>query len=80
MLSDYINSALSKAEYKKLEDGDWFAEIPGFDGIWANAENVEACRAELIEVLENWILVKLSDRDTLPETGVEIGVKRAQVG
>lgn len=79
MISDYIHAALSKAEYKKLEDGDWFAEIAGFDGVWANGESVETCRAELIEVLEDWILIKLRDRDPLPEIGVELGVKLAHV-
>jgi len=29
-----------------------FAEIPGFDGVWANAATVEACRSELREVLK----------------------------
>jgi predicted RNase H-like HicB family nuclease len=80
MLAEYIDVALEKAEYKKLEDDSWYAEIPGFDGVWANGESVEACRRELIEVLEGWVFLKLNDRDSLPEIGVEIGVRRAQVG
>lgn len=80
MLADYIHAALKKSEYRTLEDGSWFAEIPGFVGVWANGDSVEACRDQLIEVLEDWIFLKLGDRDSLPETGVEIGVKRAQVG
>ena len=32
MLTEYLAAALRKAEYKKLEDGSWFAEIPGFKG------------------------------------------------
>ena len=79
MLSDYIHTALRKAEYRKLEEGTWFAEIPGFDGVWANGEYVEGCRAELMEVLEDWILLKLRDQDPLPEIGVELGGKRAHV-
>ena len=30
MLTEYIHAALKRAEYKKLEDGSWFAEIPEF--------------------------------------------------
>lgn len=79
MFSEYVHAALKRADYKRLEDGTWFAEIPGFEGIWANGENVEACRADLIEVLEDWILLKVRDRDPLPEVGVEIGVRPAHM-
>ena len=41
MLSEYIHKALEKARYKVLEDGTWFAEISGFEGVWANAGTVE---------------------------------------
>ena len=76
MLSEYIQVALEGAEYKKIEDGTWFAEIPGFEGVWANSETVEACRKELVEVLEEWLLVKLRDRDPIPELkGVTISIK-----
>jgi predicted RNase H-like HicB family nuclease len=47
MLTEYIKAGLKKAEYKKLEDGSWYAEIPGFKGVWANGESVEECRNEL---------------------------------
>jgi len=58
MLFEYIQSALKYAEYKKLEDNTWFAEIPNFAGVWANAKSIEECRTELAEVLEEWILLK----------------------
>ena len=44
MLGEYIQGAIENAEYKKLEDGSWFAEIPGFDGVWANGKSVKECR------------------------------------
>ena len=52
MLTEYIHAALKRGEYKKLEDQSWFAEIPGFEGVWANGGTIEECRAELLEVLE----------------------------
>lgn len=76
MLTEYIQKALQKAHYKELEDGTWFAEIPGFQGIWANAASVEECRRELTEVLEEWLILKIRDRNPIPEIeGVTIRIK-----
>ena len=76
MLIEYIDKALKKAEYKKLEDGTWFTEIPGFEGVWANGKTVEKCRAELREVLDEWLVLKLKDGDPIPSLGgVEIKIK-----
>jgi predicted RNase H-like HicB family nuclease len=76
MLTEYIQKALEKAHYKVLEDGTWFAEIPGFQGVWANAATVEECRHELTEILEEWLVLKIRDRDPIPEIeGVTIRVK-----
>jgi predicted RNase H-like HicB family nuclease len=78
MLFEYIQKALRKAEYKLLDNGTWFAEIPGFEGIWANGQTVEECRNELQEVLEEWLVLKIRDRDPIPEIeGAEIRIKEA---
>ena len=66
MLIKYLEAAVKKAEYKRLEDDTWFVEIPGLRGVWANAKNIEDCRAELIEVLEEWILLKTRDHEDIP--------------
>ncbi len=76
MLIEYIQKALDKAQYKKLKDTTWFADIPGFQGVWANGNTVEECRTELSEVLEEWILLKIKDNDNIPKLGsIEINVK-----
>ena len=81
MLTEYIQAALKKALYKKLEDNTWFAEIPGFEGLWANAGTVEECRNELIEVLEEWVLLKIRDADPLPIVeGFTIRVQQEAAG
>jgi predicted RNase H-like HicB family nuclease len=67
MILEYCEKAIEKAEYKKLEDGTWFAEIPGFQGVWANSNTVEECRKELITVLEEWLVLKLRDQNPIPE-------------
>jgi len=42
MLTDYIQAALRQAHYE-LEDGTFYGEIPGFMGIVASGETLEAC-------------------------------------
>ena len=75
MLTKYVQKALEKAQYKVLEDGSWFAEIPGFQGVWANKSAVEDCRHELVEVLEEWLILKIRDHNPIPiieGVGIEI--------
>ena len=66
LLVDYSEKALKKAKYKRLNDGTWFAEIDGFQGVWGNGLTIEECRQDLLEVLEEWIILKLQDGDNLP--------------
>jgi predicted RNase H-like HicB family nuclease len=78
MLVEYIQGAIEGAEYRKLEDGTWFAEIPGFEGLWANGKSVEERRKELIEVLEEWLVLKIKDRDPIPVIkGIDINIREA---
>ena len=58
---------MQKATYEILsDDGSFYGEIPGFQGVWANAATSESCREELQSVLEDWILVRVTDRLPLP--------------
>lgn len=66
MLQTYIQKAMQKAQYKKLEDGSWFAEVPGLQGVWANGHSVESCRDELSEVIEEWLFLKIYDHNEIP--------------
>lgn len=66
MFLKYCEAALKRTQYKQLEDNSWFAEIEGFEGVWGNGDTVEECRTDLLEVLEEWILLKLRDGDRLP--------------
>ena len=66
MLSEFIEKNLQKAKYKLLKDGTYFGEIPSLRGVWANAKTLEACRKELKEVLEDWLLLKVRDRERVP--------------
>jgi predicted RNase H-like HicB family nuclease len=78
MLSQYIQAAMRRAKYEILEDdGSYYGEIPGFQGVYSNAPLLEDCRNELQEVLEGWILLHLSDHTPLPEVdGLKLETSR----
>ncbi len=69
MLTAYITVAMARARYRVIDDKTYFGEIPGLAGVWANAKSLEQCRAELQEVLEDWLVVKLRDGDAIPRIG-----------
>ncbi len=77
MLSAFIERQFKKATYKLLKDKSYFGEIPGLQGVWANARNLEECRQELQSALEDWLLFKLRDGDSIP--GLPIGVDRRRL-
>ena len=66
MLTRYIREAMKLAKYKILEDGTYYGDIPGFRGVLANAENLEECRDELQETLEEWLLLGVRLGHDLP--------------
>ena len=66
MLTDYIRAAMRQANYDKLEDGSYYGEIPGLEGVWANAQTLEACREELQSALEDWIMFSLTNSFPIP--------------
>ena len=78
MLSQYIQAAMRQAKYEILsDDGSFYGEIPGFQGVYANAETLEGCREELAEVLEGWIFLHLADNTPLPVVnGLKLSVEK----
>ena len=67
MLTAYIDAALRKAHHEMLPNGEgYFGAIEGFQGVWAQADTLEACREELREVLEEWIVLGLRMGHPLP--------------
>jgi predicted RNase H-like HicB family nuclease len=77
MLSAYIQAAMRRAKYEILpDDGSFYGEIAGFYGLYANAHKLEKCREELEEVLEEWILMRVSRNPALPVVeGIEPVIK-----
>ena len=77
MIREYISAAMAKAEYEILcDDGSFYGEIPGFRGVYSNAETLEECRTELEEVLEVWLLFSISRNFDVPVVdGIDINVQ-----
>ncbi len=78
MLTNYVKAAMAKARYEILpDDKSFYGEIPGFEGVYANADTLEACREELADVLEEWILFRVSRNLSLPVVdGIELKIKQ----
>lgn len=66
MLIEYINKAMSKAVYDKLEDGTYCGKIPQCPGTIAFGKTLYQCQEELKSVLEGWLIVKIRHGDPLP--------------
>jgi len=66
ILTGYIDSALSYAEYDKLDDGTFSGRIPGCKGIIAFGKTLRECENELQSTLEDWIFVGLKLGHKLP--------------
>jgi predicted RNase H-like HicB family nuclease len=50
-----------------LPEGEgYFGRIESLQGVWAQADTLEACREELREVLEEWIILGLKMGHPLP--------------
>jgi predicted RNase H-like HicB family nuclease len=78
MFTRYIHEAMKLAKYKILEDGTYYGDIPGFRGVLANADNLEECRDELQEILEEWLILGLRLGHDLPEAnGIRLVAEEA---
>ena len=77
MLTKYIRAALHHARYEILaDDGSFYGEIPVCNGVYANAATLEDCREQLEEVLEEWMLFRVSQNLPLPAIdGIELTIK-----
>lgn len=77
MLTDYIREALRLAHYELMENGRFFATIPGLKGLWAEEATLEGCREELQSTLEDWIMIKVrfGDKDLPVLGGIDLNPK-----
>jgi predicted RNase H-like HicB family nuclease len=71
MLTEYIEAALARARYELIDDKEtpYYGEIPELPGVWASAESLERCRAELKEAVEGWLLLSIKRSLPMPKLG-----------
>ena len=69
MLIEYIDKAMSKAVYDKLENGSFSGKISQCPGVVAFGETLHQCQRELRSSLEGWLIVKIRHGDKLPVMG-----------
>ena len=69
---------MRRATFEVIEDdGSIYGRIPALEGAWANGAKLEDCRAELEQVLEEWLLLRLSERLPIPEIdGIDLTVRQ----
>jgi predicted RNase H-like HicB family nuclease len=65
----FLDAAMDHATYEKTEEGEWFASIPGFAGLWATGLTIEATRKDLLEALDGWIEVTIKTGNKVSNIG-----------
>jgi len=78
VIQEYVHAAMRHAKYEVLpEDQTFYGEIPECNGVWANAANIEDCRQELKEVLEEWLFLRLRKDLPIPEVdGISLELRQ----
>ena len=79
--NEIIDAAMEHATYEILpDDGSYYGEVPLCPGVHANANTLEACRKELEETLEDWLLLRVHKQLPIPEVdGLRLEVNTEQV-
>jgi predicted RNase H-like HicB family nuclease len=78
MIRQYVETALRKARYEKLRDGTFYGAVPRLRGVLATGASLEACRDQLAEVVEEWVLVRVARGLSVPPLGkAVVRVKQA---
>ncbi len=63
LLSRYVEVALRRALPRELEPGRWYVDIDGFPGVWADGDSPRSSLETLAEVLREWLILKIIDKD-----------------
>ncbi|MHB8470729.1 MAG: hypothetical protein ACYDCH_13400 [Gaiellaceae bacterium] len=63
LIRQYAQLATRHAQLRRDEDGDWYAEIEGFAGVWAKEATPQETFKVLEDVVFEWVLLKIRDED-----------------
>jgi len=56
MITRFLDRALRRAQYRQVDGGTFCATVSGLRGVVATGPSLEACRDQLAEVVEEWVL------------------------
>jgi predicted RNase H-like HicB family nuclease len=74
---EYLQAAMRKVQFERMENGEWFASIPGFVGLWAIGATEDEARRELETTLPEWIdISRTTEGRRLPEIDGLAGVPK----
>ena len=67
MIHEYIQAAMERAHYELIDDDEpYYGEVPQLQGVWATGKSLEACRRNLAEVIDGWVLIRLTRGLSIP--------------
>jgi predicted RNase H-like HicB family nuclease len=70
VLLQYIQTALERAYYEIIHDGEpFYGEVPLLEGVWASGKTLEECRRNLAEAIEDWVLFSVAKGLPIPALG-----------
>lgn len=78
MIIQYVTTALERAHYRLVDDGTFAATVRGLRGVVATGTGLEACRRDLAEVVEEWVLIRVARGLVVPRLGkAMVTIRRA---
>jgi len=67
MLTNYIEMSLKTARYDIIDnDEPFYGYIPKLKGVWSTGKTLEKCRDNLKNILEEWLLIGLTNKFPIP--------------
>ena len=70
MIQTYIDAAMRQARYELIQDDEpYYGEILALPGVWASGPTLEDCRQNLLEVVDGWLLFRVSRGMPIPPLG-----------
>ena len=70
MISQYLEAALERAHYEIINDEEpYYGEVTELAGVWATGKTLEECRKNLADVIEGWVLLRLTRGMAIPPLG-----------
>ena len=66
-MTEYIAEALKRAKFELIDDEEpYYGEVTELRGFWATGKTLEECRHNLAEVIDGWLVVRLSKGLPIP--------------